>query len=185
MNDQTHSLLIHYLNEKHEAGMQIFIGNLADDDDTTRQKGLSAKYEFISDSFTKYGVSVLKADSEFLESLMMSTHLKMGFSEGSSFIAEYGQVQNTAVETSSVTSQEYLYTQATILMKRGLSLLLIGEYYDQDKDSEGYSLRYGPGIQYFPIQRIEFRLDLLNSRSIATVATEENLQLITQLHLWF
>jgi hypothetical protein len=50
---------------------------------------------------------------------------------------------------------------------------------------EDYSVRIGPGVQYFPIQRLELRMDLMNSRYYySSSAVKDSWTLLLQTHVW-
>ena len=52
-------------------------------------------------------------------------------------------------------------------------------------EEEPYTIRWGPGVQYFPFQRLELRFDLYNTRNFSTEAsTKDNWMYLFQTHVW-
>ncbi len=68
---------------------------------------------------------------------------------------------------------------------RGLYFLSNIEYFKRDVKESDYTVRWGPGIQYFPIQRLELRLDAYNTRNFApTSSTKDSWMYLLQTHIW-
>jgi len=59
------------------------------------------------------------------------------------------------------------------------------EYAKANLDDENYIVRWGPGIQYLPAQRIELRGDIYNTRVFGPEASApDSWTLLLQTHLW-
>ena len=59
------------------------------------------------------------------------------------------------------------------------------DYYRRDTSEEDETITVGPGLQWFPRQKMEFRLDVLNRRSFSeTTASKDTWQVLGQVHVW-
>ncbi len=184
-NDQAHGVLFHYATEELELGLHSFLGNLTQDSDL-RQKGVSAKIEYAFSNKFKPGVSVLRSESEHVSNLIFAVHSKMGFSKGSSSLLEFG-VKNQEILSAGVDTQSlYGLLQNHLLLDRGVFTLFTFEYFKPNVEEESRIFRFGPGIQIFPFQGVEVRLDIYNTKSFSnTSATKDSWNVGGQLHLWF
>lgn len=182
-NDQSHGLQIHYAHPKFELGLNYFVGNMVQEDDL-RQKGFSLKADYVVSHKSTTGVSVLKSENSYLEMYMTAFHYKTAVGKGSSFLAEYGQVATTEIQTQEEEKTVYGLAQAYLNGTRGLFIINSVEYLKEDTGD--YRLRFGPGIQFFPIQRLELRFELYNSRSFSeSGSTKDTWDFLGQTHLWF
>lgn len=185
MNDQSHGLLVHTGGDKWELGINAFVGNLAQDKEF-RQVGFSAKAEYDASSKARLGVSVLSSKSDFLETYVNAFHAKLGVGKGSALLIEVGETTKTNVDTSSETKSRYALTQGYFQARRGTYGIMTIEYFKQNLEKQNYIMRFGPGIQYFPMPRVELRADIYNSRIFSdALVTDDTWDLTGQLHLWF
>ena len=181
-NDQSHGLIAQYQTDTLEIAGQYFLGNLHLDGDT-EQSGLSTKFTYKPSSFYRLGASLLSSSSKYMDKLMYSLHGEMGLGHGVSVIGEIGQSQKS-VSGSDQTSRYFLF-QGTLRPFRGVYLYHIFEYYNQNIDLNNYTMRVGPGVQWFINQGVELRFDLLNQRRFADQeATEDDWEFLSQVHLW-
>lgn len=182
-NDQSYGVQAHWAHSLFEAGFGYFVGNLVQDA-KLRQKGWSTKIDYIISHKSTVGISYLSSSSEFLKSYMQAFHFKTTVGKGSAFMAEYGKVTKEAVLTDSKSEHQYGFAQAYLKTTRGIYLINSLEYLrEMDGDTK---LRFGPGIQVFPIQRLEFRFELYNSRNFSDKAsTKDSWDFLGQVHSWF
>ena len=117
----------------------------------------------------------------------MAFHSRSRFGKGSSIMAEVGQVNKSAVSGSSDIDSRYWLIQNHIKASRGLYIINTIEYFKANiKKKEDKSIRFGPGLQYFPGQGLELRTDLYNTRVFSEESVSDDTWDITgQLHLWF
>jgi hypothetical protein len=166
----------------------LFFGNLNQEPDL-RQKGASVTGEYELNNKTRIGASLLSSQNKFLKNALNSFHLRLGFGEGASLISELGQVTKVPINSDvNKTTGVYNFSQATMQLSRGFNLLTTFEYYKSDisSSSANSNYKYGIGFLMFPIQRLEFRIDLVNSRIISTsTVVSDTIDLMSQVHLWF
>lgn len=185
MNDQAHGLLYHYTGKLVEIGINPFIGNLSQDANL-RQKGSTAHFEYSWDEKLRVGVSGLFSSSTYLSQQSYAAFMKKSFGKGSSILAEMGTTTKTAKLGTANRSSQYFFLQSYVLLQRGLFTFGTFEFLNANTENEDKVLRVGPGIQYFPIQGLEFRLDIYNSRVFAKKTISDDVwNLTTQVHLWF
>ncbi len=183
-NDQTHGILMHYMAQTFEVGVQPFMGNFVQDS-KLRQKGLTTMGEYAVSEKIRVGGSLLFSTSEYLSQNMFSAHTRMGLGLGNSIMAEAGQVNRTVEATSAETSSRYLFTQTHFEMTRGLFALLTYEILQANVDSDAKTYRIGPGLQIFPTQRVEWRADLYHTiNSPESGPSNRSFDMAVQLHLW-
>ena len=182
-NDQSVGVQIHYVKNMFEIGLNSFIGNTVQDE-SLRQQGNSAKIDYLISNKGSVGVSVLKSKSEFLDIYMNAFHFKTSVGKGTSVLGEFGEVKKTAVQKSEIDTTSYALAQANVNLDRGIFLINTVEYLKET--SNDFRFRFGPGLQVFPAQRVEFRFDLYNTRTFSEdFATKDTIDFLTQLHLWF
>lgn len=190
-NDQSHGVQFHWTPGKNwELGLGVFVGNLSQDAEL-RQKGFSGKFDYKLDHKRAVGLSLLKSASEFVEQEAVALHYMGAVGKGSAVLLEFGQSLYTPANESSDASdttikQYYRYGLTGLYLKmfRGLYLINAVEYIKRDPES--YTLRFAPGIQWFPIQRVELKAEIYNTRNFSEQsASEDDWSLLTQLHLWF
>lgn len=182
-NDQTVGAFYHYATEKIELGASYFIGN-TNQEEELRQKGQSVKVDYLLSSKASIGVSVLKSNNDFLDMYMNSFHFKSSAGKGAAIIGELGEVTKESIEEGSIEKNTYALTQVSVNLQRGIFLNNSIEYLKEQNND--FRLRFGPGLQYFPRQRIEFKFDLYTTRTFSEeFSTEDSVDFLSQLHLWF
>ena len=105
------------------------------------------------------------SSSSFKEQLSYASHLRYAFGKGFSVLGELGIKNEKFNAESEGTSSLYGMLRTQTLIVRGLFLNGILDYLRQDVDDEASTYRLGLGAQYFPAQRIEFRVDFVTTRS--------------------
>lgn len=183
-NDQTHGLTGHYIGESWEAGLQMFAGNLLQESEI-RMKGYAATAEKTVYGIHRLGGSYISSENKYLSLNSMALHARMNLKEGSSLLFEIGRSTQTVVKTKNDKTSHYGLLQTYLRPARGWYLLNNIEYIKANIEEDPYTIRWGPGIQYFPLQRIELRFDLYNTRNFSKEAsTKDNWMYLFQTHVW-
>lgn len=184
-NDQTHGVLLHYLQEKFEWGLHGFIGNLVQEN-TLRQKGLSTQFDYSLAESARIGFSILKSESQFTDYLMGAVHTRLAAGKGHSLMIELGQVSKGTKATQKNQQTQYIFLQTHLMAARGVFPFLSAEYQRSGNSQTVETYRFGPGLQYMPMQRVELRVDLLNAhRTMSSQFINDSWDFMGQVHLWF
>lgn len=185
MNDQAHGVTLHYAVPEFEAGINYFVGNLAQEDKDLRAKGVSGTFEFTVAEKNRLGMSVLTQSNQFVSVMATGIHTRHGLSAGNSILFEVGNVIKKPKMAGAEKKREmYGMLQNHIKMARGFYLLNSIEYYKNTAE-DSYRVRFGPSFQYFPMSRVEFRLDLYDTRNFSQKSsTKDTWDLLAQVHLW-
>lgn len=183
-NDQSHGLQVHYAHPSFEVGLNYFVGNLSQDSEL-RQVGFSAKADYVVSHNSSIGVSYLSSQSDFLKDYAAALHYMGSAGKGSSVLVEVGQnVKTPVAEGLEDIKTIYGLGQNYILISRGIYLLNSVEYLKEQTGE--YRIRFGPGLQMFPIQRIELRFEIYNIRNFSDLtSSKDTWDLLLQSHLWF
>jgi hypothetical protein len=183
-NDQTHGVMAHFLNENWEGGVHGFVGNLAQKEDL-RMKGGSTMIERTVGGIHRLGFSYLNSSNLYNSLQSYAVHARLNLKEGSSVIAEAGQVSKTITATKEQIDSRYGLLQTYLRPIRGIYVFNNIEYAKADLTDDNYIVRWGPGVQIFPAQRIEFRGDIYNTRVFGPeTSVPDSWTLLLQTHLW-
>lgn len=183
-NDQTHGVMGHYLGEKWEVFAHAFAGNLSQSEDI-RSKGGSLSFERTVFDIHRVGASVMKTSNNYQDLLSYSTHARLNLKDGSAVLAEIGQVDRKTQNGSDDRTMRYGLMQTYLRPFRGTYFLTNIEYFKRNVDESDYTVRWGPGIQYFPIQRIELRFDAYNTRNFSPdTSSRDSWMYLVQTHIW-
>lgn len=183
-NDQVHGVMGHYLGEKWEMFAHGFVGNLSQDEDL-RMKGGSVMVERTAFDIHRIGASVMSSKNNYQDLLSYSGHTRLNLKEGSAILAEIGQTNRKSQNGSDDRTMRYGLLQTYLRPVRGTYFLANIEYFKRDVSESDYAVRWGPGIQYFPIQRLELRFDAYNTRNFApTSSTKDSWMYLLQTHIW-
>ena len=183
-NDQSHLLLVHYVNENWDLGFNYFLGNM-EQEDNLRQKGFSFVSEYSLYPKTRIGASFLSSSSEFVKNQNYALHARIGFGKGSSVMFELGDIGKSAVTGSTEVKSRYYFMQNQIAITRGLYFNYALEWFIPDTEDESKTLRLGPGLQWLPGQRLEFRIDVWNSRAFnPNGVSKDTWDFAGQVHVW-
>ena len=183
-NDQTYGVAAHFIKDDWEGGVHGFIGNFNQDVEY-RQKGASTMVEKTIFKQHRVGGSFLASKSDFLTITSYSAHGRFNFKEGSALLTELGQTERTSHSVVPATTSRYGLLQTTVRPVRGVYLLANIEYQRADINQDDYLMRWGPAIQYFPIQKVELRGDIYNSRNFLTNnSTRDSWIYLLQTHIW-
>jgi hypothetical protein len=114
-----------------------------------------------------------------------SLHARWGFGEASSLLGELGLLLEKPKALPSSLGQ-YFFLQATSRLAQGLDLIFTSDYSSEHAfapDTRAWA--FGPGIQYYPFQRVELRIDMLGQKAFGAAASDFTLDLLAQMHWWF
>jgi hypothetical protein len=187
-NDQVHGVTWHLGSEHSELGIHGFVGNLYQTPASVRPYGISSTYEFDIAEKVRLGLSGLYSKSGARERIMQATHLRAGVGKGSSLMIELGWISDKPKDQSRNVSN-YGFFQSMVRLARGFHFLFTGEYKTETTFKPTPRVfRVGPSFQYFPLQRLELRLDALGTRSLGSdtpIEKSDDINLLGQVHLWF
>lgn len=183
-NDQTHGVAMHFLTDKWEGGLHGFVGNL-DQEAKLRMKGGSAMVERTIGEIHRVGASAMINGNEIYDQNNFAVHGRFNLKEGSAILTEVGQTFKEIKATKHELKSRYGLLQIYQRPVRGLYVFQNIEYAKANLDDENYIVRWGPGIQYLPAQRIELRGDIYNTRVFGPEASApDSWTLLLQTHLW-
>ncbi|MBY0518758.1 MAG: signal peptidase II [Bacteriovoracaceae bacterium] len=182
--NQIHGVMVHAVGESLEASAHYFVGDLSEKDKDLRDKGYSGIVEWGVTSRQRLGASYMSSKITTETINVMSIHDRIGFGKGHAVMGEFGQI-NRQPQSGSKTSSRYGLLQTYLQWFRGFSVTGTLDYYRRDITKDEESMSVGPGIQYFPRQKTELRLDVLNNRSFSeSTAAKDTWQVLAQVHLW-
>src|SRR5262249_9030427 len=148
-------------------------------------KGATTVVGYSLNETARLEASVLRSYSNYLDLFMYSVDTRLGVGRGNSLLLEAGQVKHGFKGLGSSTSM-YFFMQDEFLLTRGFFAFLTVEMLQPDLLDSSQTFRFGPGVQYFMNQRIEWRADIYNGRSFqASSYSADNWTMTAQLHLWF
>ncbi len=183
-NDQVHGVMLHYLGEVYEAFLHGFIGNLSQEEDV-RMKGGSFMFEKTVSDIHRIGASVMQSKNDYLDFVTYAVHGRFNLKEGAAILGELGQKKQTAQATFFNKISRYGLLQTYLRPWRGVYLFQNIEYYQDHIDKDPYYVQWGPGIQYFPIQRLELRADIYNRRNFSPdSSSKDTWTYLLQAHVW-
>lgn len=183
-NDQTHGIMGHYLGEKWEAFAHGFVGNLSQDDDL-RMKGASTMVERTVFDLHRLGASFLSSQNEYQELVSFAGHARLNLKEGSAVLAEIGQTDRKSQNGQGDRTMRYGLLQTYLRPFRGLYFLANVEYFKRNIEESEYTVRWAPGIQFYPAQRVELRFDIYNTRNFSPESsTKDSWMYLVQTHIW-
>ena len=196
-DSQVHSALINYITDAFEFGYQYIIGD-REKKPEEHTEGHAAMVEYNFSETIRLGTSFLIEKNTELEqsSSLFALFSKIQVGKGSSILAELGTCTSDylsgcrdSADTDKQVSGVYSYLQSSVNLRRGLffTTTLQTQKVDNSQNTEVY--RFGPGIQWFPIQRLEFRFDLDGQKTYADTpldggSQEESWNFLGQLHIW-
>lgn len=182
-NDQTHGVVATYQQKKWEASFQAFAGNLYQDAGV-RPKGASGRFEMEIAENRTFGASWLYSTSDFRSRVLGGLFSRVKLFEESSLIAEIGVIHNSPKNGDPALQGSYLFAQYFGPLRRGLYFLPTAEFYTERTfvPAPRY-FRLGPGIQWFPFQRVELRADLQGQYQVAPSGNTFQINWFAQLHV--
>ncbi|HVJ64764.1 MAG TPA: hypothetical protein VM901_05885 [Bdellovibrionota bacterium] len=183
-NDQSHMIALHQFGEKYEIALAALAGNLFQEADL-RQKGASLMAEYDLYEKVRIGHSHLYTKNAYRSRLMNAVHARIGAGEGSAVLFEAGTVLQRS-EIPQSTLGAYVMFENMIRAARGLHFVVAGEVSTNDTRAGAPRVfRLGPGLQWFLMNRVEWRTDLhLKRTSDAPTVEQDTVNFLTQIHLW-
>ncbi len=160
------------------------MGDVHQKDEDLRDKGYSGILEWGVTERSRLGASVMKSEitSETLD--IMAVHDRIGFGKGHSVMFEAGQIKRTP-QTGDGSTSRYGFLQTHLMWFRGMWVQTTLHYYRRDTSEDDETITVGQGLQWFPRQKMEFRLDVLNRRNFSeTTASKDTWQVLGQVHVW-
>ncbi len=183
-NDQVYGVAGHFLKGDWEGGVHGFIGNYYQDP-AYRMKGGSAMVEKTVFNLHRVGASFLNSRNDFVQLTSYAVHGRFNLKEGSALLAELGQTQKKPQDNTPSTTARYGLLQTYLRPARGFYAFANIEYLKNDIDQSDYTVRWGPGLQYFPIHRLELRADIYDTRNfIKNSSMKDSWMYLLQTHLW-
>ena len=184
-NDQSYGLVAYYQSSKWNISFNPFIGNFSVEDNV-RQVGASTRVEYEFNPKLRIGASFLSSSSDVADQVNTAFHLKTSFGKGSALLLEVGNSTRSGTNTDVENDNTYLFSQYYLKIKRGLYLFNTLEFFKNNAVDSDRTWRFGPGIQYFPIQRVELRTEIQNTRLISDERAQEDAwSILSQVNLWF
>jgi hypothetical protein len=148
-------------------------------------KGGSAMVERTVGEIHRVGLSAMINGNEIYDQNNFAIHGRFNMKEGSAILTEIGQSFKEIKATKHELKSRYGLLQIYQRPARGLYFFQNIEYAKADLDDDNYIVRWGPGLQFFPAQRIELRGDIYNTRVFGPEASApDSWTLLLQTHLW-
>ncbi len=185
-NNQVHGFILHYVKDNNEMFLNPFIGNLQQARDL-QFPGVSFHYENEPAERWRVGFSLMKdRDSVSLEKNTYALFFKRGIEGGHAVLFETGVKDSLSLSSQRLTSF-YLWTQANIRLTRGYFFQTLMEYFKSDVNGlNAENLKFGAGFLMFPLQRLEWRLTGMSTRTVdPTGLDKDNWVMQSQVHLSF
>jgi hypothetical protein len=183
-NDQVHGAAVHFVSENWEGGVHYFVGNLVQREDL-RMRGGSFMIERTVGDGHRLGVSAMSQENEYLGVFSSAMHSRFNLKDGAAVLAEVGQSQRRTANNSDDRTARYGLIQTYLRPGRGFYVLSNIEYLKNNTELDSYTVRWGPGIQYFPVQKVELRLDLYNTRNFSPDSSNRDTWMyLLQGHVW-
>lgn len=184
MNDQTIGAAGHFVTQNWEGGVHFFSGN-TNQESRYRMKGVSTMWERTILEAHRVGLSFMTQKNDVQTLNSASLHGRFNFHEGSALLAELGETHRVSHDDNPATNTRFGLLQASVRPWRGFYFLTNVDYQRLDLHRADYTVRWGPAIQYFPIQRVELRADIYDTRnSSPSTATKDSWTYLLQTHFW-
>lgn len=185
INDQTHGFLVHgMIGGRVEGAAHFMTGNLLQSAGV-RQKGAAFTAEVEPQEKVRVGGSFLSTKSDYRARQMGALHARLGVGYGSSILSEYGLARETP-QGGAATTGDFALVQGMARVFRGTYLLMNFERFTDNIAQTGTrTYRFGPALDFFPMQRLELRMDFQGTRiQGGTVQNQDVYSLLTQVHVW-
>jgi len=184
MNDQSHGVIAQYIKPTWELSVNGFVGNLYQDAEL-RQMGLSSMMEYEVIEATRVGASVLYSKNKYVGNRRLAGHVRRGFGFGSAVLLEMGLIQDVPKSAANRLGY-YVFSEAMQRVVRGYHLFISGQAYkDQLRADRADALKASLGLLAFPMQRLEFRVEVENTRQLknSNEVNEEGWAMLGQVHI--
>jgi hypothetical protein len=183
-HDQTHGVMAMYIQPKYEVTTHVFAGNLFQDADV-RQKGVSFMYDYEIAEAWRLGASALYSVGDYVSMGRLGVHTRRGFGYGNSLMLETGLINNDP-KTGDTTLGYYVFSEAMQRVVRGYHAFISGQVYkDRLERGRPENFKMSFGALMFPMQRLEFRAELENTRQYNSSpdVNDEGWALMGQVHI--
>ncbi|MGE0527982.1 MAG: hypothetical protein AB7P49_13020 [Bdellovibrionales bacterium] len=184
MNDQAHGVVAHYIQPTWEVSANGFVGNLYQDADL-RQVGGSIMAEYAYREAGRLGASLLHSSNKYVANQRLGVHVRRGYGYGSALLMEVGLIKDSPKSGDARTGY-YVFSEAIQRVARGYHVFLSGQAYkDRMESDRPDSLKASFGLLAFPMQRVEFRLEMENTRQIenSPAVSDEFWLMLGQVHI--
>jgi hypothetical protein len=183
-NDQVHGAKLFLNLLPVEITFHGFAGNLQQEADL-QQKGASTLIEYEVAQNSRIGLTGQYLKNSYMEMIASAFVSRVGVGPGSAILFETGIINLRPVNQIARTGF-YTFLQPFLKLARGLNFLTTIEYYTSDVvEDRSRFMRWGPGLQYFPFQRFEFRTEVWNERSFEPENVRaDDWTVMSQVHLW-
>jgi hypothetical protein len=185
-NDQNHGLLVNITDKKWDLFLNPVIGNLQQDTHL-RQKGIIASYEREFFEGSRFGASVWDTADQYRYREMLGLYGKMELTKnGAGLLSEISLMRTGTRGADDGATGEVSFLQSTMVIERGWYFLFTLQNMISDfKSDSNRFVSAGPTLQWFPIQRIELRADLLTTRSLSgSNLAPDDYSALFQIHAW-
>lgn len=183
-------VVVHYGTEDYDAGFQVFV---EDETEETNEKtvseagsGFAGKFEYTVTQNWRTGFSYLnetvKESEDKFDAMALINKLRIG--EGSSMLLEMG-VTNSTPDGGDTTTSQYIMLMNHTYLQRGLYFVTTYDQYTEDTSAYKELHNFGVGMQWFPLQRFEFRWDIFNGKNYSTSGGQKDTwSFLGQVHIW-
>lgn len=180
-NDQVHGAVLHYLKEDSDLFINPYAGNLALAG-RDQLRGAAILYEWQPADKVRYGLSTkyeADADSKFFNA---GIHARKGLAHGHALLFEFG-LKDRTVDGAGFKRGLYQFLELHYRIVRGLNFQSILQLDKSEfRESSPENLKWGLGLLYFPIQRVEWRFQAVEQRSRSKNSVQDD-QWIAQIQL--
>lgn len=183
-NDQSHSVVAHYIQPTWEFTVDLFGGNFYQDANL-RQMGLSVLYDTEVKEAFRIGTSALYSTNKYIANTRLGVFSRYGFGYGSAILFETGLLKD-APKSGEAKTGYYLYAEATQRVVRGINVFMVGQMFkDRMEGNRPDNFKTGAGLVVWPAQRFEWRMELENGRQFTdnTEVQKESWLVLSQLHI--
>lgn len=182
-NDQVDGVMMQWQHGKHELFVQPYLGNLLLPGDQ-QFRGLTMLYEYEKMERLIYGTSFKHEQSKNETRTDLGGHIRMGVGIGSALLFELGLKQDKVKGAEQMTGF-YENLEFNYRVVRGVNLQSIVQAEKDDfSGNVPENFQWGLGLLYFPFQRVEWRMQIMQTRSRAENKVEDDQWVAqAQLHL--
>jgi hypothetical protein len=174
-HDATYGAMVHYGRELFDLGFQYYLGDYEKVEEF-RSSGFSGKAEYSVTRDVRLGFSYLNETYEKASGKpqhdAMAGIFKMGIGKGSSLLWEYGQ--KSKITNNLKVSSNYFFMQNHIYLRKGLYYITTFQQANPDTSSTTNFYSFSPGIIYMPMQRVELRFDLTDTKTYSTTGVTKD-----------
>ena len=183
-NDQSHGVILQYIRPKWELAVNGFAGNMFQEQ-KYRQKGASTLIEYQLKEAWRIGATALMSNNDYVAQNRYGLLTRYGFGSGSALLFEGGVLQD-AISQGKTKTGYYVYSEVMQKLFRGYNLFFTGQAWrDEFESNRPDNIKTGAGFLMFPMQRLEFRAEVENTRQTINSANVpvESWALMGQVHV--